>query len=235
MKGIYKITNLINGNIYIGQSIDIENRFKTHKSRAFNENEREYEKPLYQAFRKYGLENFSFEIIEECEKEELNNKEIYYIKFYNSYNNGYNCSIGGQIIQDNQGEKHPNHKLTEEDVYQIREYYNQHKEKDEVYQLYQDKINFTGFHKVWLNQTWKQVHQDVYTEENKNYYLFKRNSHSGSTNGRAKLTEEDVYQIRLRKKNGETCQSVYKDYSDKVTKGSFSNVWLYQNWKNIVV
>ena len=70
MKGIYKITNLINGNIYIGQSIDIENRFKTHKSRAFNENEREYEKPLYQAFRKYGLENFSFEIIEECEKEE---------------------------------------------------------------------------------------------------------------------------------------------------------------------
>ena len=111
----------------------------------------------------------------------------------------------------------------------------ENKEKDEVYQLYQDKINFTGFHKVWLNQTWKQVHQDVYTEENKNYYLFKRNSHSGSTNGRAKLTEEDVYQIRLRRKNGETCQSVYKDYSDKVTKGSFSNVWLYQNWKNIVV
>ena len=65
-------------------------------------------------------------------------KEIYYIKFYNSYCSGYNCSIGGQIVQDNQGEKHPNHKLTEEDVFQIREYYNQHKEKDEVYQLYQD-------------------------------------------------------------------------------------------------
>lgn len=45
---------------------------------------------------------------------------------------------------------------------------------------------------------------DVYTEENKNYYKFKRNSNS-ETNSHAKLKEKDVYNIRLRRKNGEKC------------------------------
>ena len=62
MIGIYKITNKINGHSYIGQSIHIEERFREHKSK-YNWN-REKNKPLYQAFQKYGLDNFSFEIIE---------------------------------------------------------------------------------------------------------------------------------------------------------------------------
>lgn len=52
--------------------------------------------PLYLAFKKYGLENFSFEIIEECNPEELNKKEIFYIQYYNSYKFGYNQNEGGQ-------------------------------------------------------------------------------------------------------------------------------------------
>ena len=52
--------------------------------------------PLYVAIRKYGIENFTFEVIEECRQEELNEKEIYWIKYYNSYGSGgYNATLGG--------------------------------------------------------------------------------------------------------------------------------------------
>lgn len=66
------------------------------KYRAFNESSEEYNKILSQAFRKYGIENFTFEILEECEPTELNDKEMYYISLYNTYFNGYNETTGGQ-------------------------------------------------------------------------------------------------------------------------------------------
>ena len=46
---------------------------------------------------------------------------------------------------------------------------------------------------------------------------------------------KDVYNIRLRKKNGESSSHVYEDYKDLISKGSFRNIWSYQNWKNVVV
>lgn len=94
--GIYKVTNLINGKVYIGQSIDIRKRWRQHKNAAKSK-----EKSLfYSAIRKYGIENFSFEIIEECSLEELDDKEKFYIEKFNSYigwenSNGYNMTTGG--------------------------------------------------------------------------------------------------------------------------------------------
>jgi group I intron endonuclease len=94
--GIYKITNKINGKSYIGQSVNIQRRFNAHKSAAFNLNNRLYNSPLYRAIRKYGVENFNFEILEECKKEELNDKEIFYINKYETHSkNGYNQDDGG--------------------------------------------------------------------------------------------------------------------------------------------
>lgn len=96
MIGIYKITNLINGKSYIGQSVNIHKRFIAHKSVAFNPNSKNYNYPLYRSIRKYGLDNFSFEIIEECKIEELDDKEIYYISKYQTHGpNGYNLDDGG--------------------------------------------------------------------------------------------------------------------------------------------
>ena len=96
--GIYCIENLINGHKYIGQSICIENRWIEHKNGAFNSNCKEYNKILYKAFRKYGIENFSLTILEECEesKEILKEREIYWINYYNTYfGEGYNATLGG--------------------------------------------------------------------------------------------------------------------------------------------
>ena len=95
MIGIYKIQNLTNGKCYIGQSKNIKRRWKDHRCSANNSVDHNYNNPLYRAIRKYGIENFSFEVIEECLVSELNDKEKYYIQKYNSFFNGYNLTLGG--------------------------------------------------------------------------------------------------------------------------------------------
>lgn len=231
--GIYKITNLINKKKYIGKSIDIERRFREHKSKS--EWRRTPRKPLYLAFQKYGLESFSFEVLEECDKSVLNKRERYWIKYYQTNNRelGYNIREGGE--GSGPGEEHENHKVTEEDVRDIRIRYNNHERKYEVEKLYENKIGHSGFHKIWTGETWSDIMPDVYTEENKKFH--KNNTGcNGSKNGRALLTEEDVYNIRLRKKNGEDRRVVFEDYKDTGIKfSSFTSVWNYQNWKNIIV
>ena len=93
MIGIYKITNKINNKCYIGQSVNINKRWNAH-IHQFN-NIDVYNYPLYRAFRKYGIENFSFEIIETCSRDKLNEREKYWIQYYDSCYNGYNQSLGG--------------------------------------------------------------------------------------------------------------------------------------------
>lgn len=99
MIGIYKITNSINDKVYIGQSENIERRWKEHEK---DSKTKHY--ALYLAMRKYGIENFKFEVIEECSIKELDEKEIYYIEQHNSYihakdSNGYNMTLGGKTTR----------------------------------------------------------------------------------------------------------------------------------------
>ena len=87
--GIYKIENLINHKIYIGQSIEIEKRWQKHLSAKDDF-------IIHKALRKYGLENFSFQIVEKCDLSELDEKEEKWIIFYNCITPlGYNMIKGG--------------------------------------------------------------------------------------------------------------------------------------------
>jgi group I intron endonuclease len=91
MIGIYKITNP-KGKSYIGQSRDIEHRFYYYK---LSTNWIKEQRKLYYSFIKYGQENHQFEIIEECTEDVINEREIYWINFYNSVQEGLNLKYGG--------------------------------------------------------------------------------------------------------------------------------------------
>lgn len=101
MIGIYKITNMENGKCYIGQSRDIEARWQKHLSAYKSSPDWE----LYRAFKKYGISKFTFEIVEECQIEELNEREIYWIAQYDSFNNGYNMTLGGEACNGTNDKK----------------------------------------------------------------------------------------------------------------------------------
>ena len=115
--GIYKYENKLNGHIYIGQSCDIERRYQQH---LYDAKHPERSTGVDFAINKYGIENFIFEIIELCNKDQLDEREKYWISYYNSYNNGYNRTNGGNVLR---GEDHPRAILTEKDVWNIREQY----------------------------------------------------------------------------------------------------------------
>lgn len=92
MAYIYKITNDINQKIYIGKTeFSVEKRFKEHCKDAFKECTEK--RPLYAAMRKYGIEHFYIELIEETDNPE--EREIYWIEHYGSFKNGYNATKGG--------------------------------------------------------------------------------------------------------------------------------------------
>lgn len=96
---IYKITNKTNNKCYIGQTIKIaEERWKEHQSHAFGKHPNDINKTLYRAIRKYGIENFTFEVLQDNIEtfEQLDKAEIYWIDFYNSFIKGYNETFGGQ-------------------------------------------------------------------------------------------------------------------------------------------
>lgn len=98
--GIYRITNLANNKIYIGQSIDIEKRVKDHFYKAFSVKDSSYPSAIHNAIRKYGKESFVYDVLEECSMDELDSKERYYIDLYNSLSpNGYNMLIGGRYYK----------------------------------------------------------------------------------------------------------------------------------------
>lgn len=93
--GIYKITNILNNKVYIGQAKDIKKRLQEHMKCGLGIDCPANNK-LYDAMKEDGLENFTFEILEECPVEDLNKKEKYYIEFYNSVSWGYNSQYGNR-------------------------------------------------------------------------------------------------------------------------------------------
>lgn len=91
--GIYKITNKNNRMCYIGQSKKVRERFRDHMKCGLGIDTPANNK-LYQAMLKEGLSTFTFELIESCSVENLDEKEYFYINLYNSYHFGYNSNTG---------------------------------------------------------------------------------------------------------------------------------------------
>jgi len=126
--GIYKITNLVNGKVYIGQSVNLYKRFSHHMQDL--RNKRHANKHLQSAWNRYGEHNFNFEIIEICNEKILDMREQYWIKYFKSTNRkfGYNLEDGGnknkhltEEVKKKIGESNKGHKMPEEVKQKLRE------------------------------------------------------------------------------------------------------------------
>lgn len=165
--GIYKITNTKNGKAYIGLSRNCQRRWYDHRSHSKTSLKAEnLNKPLYLAMRKYGVDSFIFEILEECQEHELQEKEVSWIERFDTYKHGYNATHGGDSIPESarlREERHGMAKLTKEDVIFCRkEYQKGSRSKDIWALLYSDKIAFSGFQNMWHGRTWKTVMPEVF-------------------------------------------------------------------------
>ena len=236
MQGIYKITNIKNNQSYIGKSNNIERRLSDHKRLAFTKSYKEYNKILYQAFRKYGIENFIFEILEELDNYSISNeREKYWIKYYNTYNNGYNESEGGDGGSSKghcQGSANGRHKLTEEDVILIRTKFKEGCAKQDCYKLFQDKITLGGFARIWTGQTWKHIMPEVYTKEN-----IKRNASLGRSKNNSShnrlLSNEEVKQLRKWRQEGLTYKEIINKMNYKISLSTAKDIGNYRTYKEV--
>jgi group I intron endonuclease len=238
MIGIYKITNKVNNKVYIGVSLDIEKRWKQHKINYLNSSNKEYNKYLYQDFRKYGIENFVFEILEELPKSEIYEREKYWIKYFDSSVSGYNETLGGEcgsLKGHCSGEKNGRARLTKEDVILIRQDYNNHIKKKDSYEKFKDKISFGGFSKVWTGITWKDIMPEVFSKENKEWHSTFGKTNCGENNGCSLLNKNQILEIRIAKKNGKDKKEVFQDYSDLIAYSTFEQIWYEMTYKEDVL
>ena len=203
MKGIYKFENKINGKIYIGQSINIEKRYKEHFYAHTNPNDKGYNTKFYRALRKYGFENFTFEIIEK-DIEDLNSREEYWVQYYNSYKAGYNSNLGGDKVTEN-NENHPNAKLKNLQILEIKQYLLETRisqyELAKRYGLTQSEISQINTGHKWGNLGYYE------------YPIRKDEKAKGQDSPRAVLNNDLVLEIRKRYVN-ESGKQIYKDYKD---------------------
>ena len=222
MIGIYKITKKENGKSYIGQSNDIERRIKEHQYKE--------DIPIEIAIRKYGIDAFTYETIEECPLEKLDEREVYWISYYNTYKGfGYNCNEGGG---NNRGENNGRTNLTNEDVAFIRECYDEHKRRKEVYELFKDKISFDGFARIWDGSSWKEIKREVYTKENKEYYM--KHATDGEKSPGAVFSNEEVIHMRERYVN-EDARSIYEDYKDRCSYQTLQQILWGRAYKDLPI
>ena len=189
---IYKITNNVNGKIYIGLTTEsLERRWKGHLAHSKFSN-----KHLYKSMRYYGVDNFSIEKIDSTDDfKKLGELERYYIKLYNSTdpNIGYNLTAGGE---SNQLDGNPRATLSLDEVIQIREIYSMCELRcRDCWELYKTKISFSAFQKIWEGTTWKTILPEVYTKENIEIHKQQTSNYSDK-NGNSIYTNEEVLVIR---------------------------------------
>lgn len=244
MIGIYKFTNLINGKCYIGQSIDIEQRRLAHLSGVKNSNNAEYDTQLHQAIRKYGIENFSFDVLVEIKSEGydkilLNHLEKYFIEKYNSFKAGYNATPGGDSNnpEKTKGENNGRALLTVKDVEYIRECYNAHIPFREIQKEYENHpITTRGLQKIWYFETWKDIKPEYNTPENKYWHSHqaKANYTSVARDNKRHFTKEQILQFREDYyKNNLTIREIQIKYNLVERTSTIRNAIIGKTYKDI--
>ncbi len=230
---IYSITNKKNKKTYIGQTIrPLQKRWYSH---VYQSKHRSY--PICNAIKKYGKENFFIDEIEKCKASELDEKEKFWIKYYNSISpNGYNLKKGGNTIRGKDspwwnkkhskktkekmskshiGEKNSNTDLKNKDVENIIFMIISNKTIKEIAKSFNISEDIVS--QIKTGKTWKHI--------TKNYtnLLDKKT--------KRKLKKEDVLSIRKLIKEGNDDKSISKIYN--VSPRAIYNIRNNKTWKNI--
>lgn len=204
MIGIYKITNKINNKIYIGKSVNIQERWNEHKRESLlpeekwlanKRGERTY---FHSAIRKYGIDSFTWEIIEECDEKQLNEKEQYWIKFYDSNNKekGYNMTLGGDGFYFGKGEDSFCAKITQTECDIIKQKLKERWTAKQIQELVPNASNST-ISNINYGINW--------FDPNETYPISINNGHRIWSN-------EEAMKIKEEYANGETIQKLAEKY-----------------------
>lgn len=208
MIGIYKITNKITGKVYIGQSCSMQTRFKAHKRVAHSKDRMDlYDKPFYSDIRKYGEENFEFEILEQIK---LNDKEEYWIQKY--YNEGYDM-YNMQLNPATDPLAHCKC-FSEEEV-------------NKIYDLLQvPSLSCAEIAKI-MNCSGSTIDNinngKTYKRDDISYPIKQFKELGGQYNRNSLFSNEEVLEIRKRYVNEKT-GSIYNDYKDRCARRTFEEL-----------
>lgn len=228
MSGIYKL-NYPDGKIYIGKANDLKRRMWEHNSSIHSSCPEKLQK-CDEAIWRLGAFT-EIEILEfiEPNEEELNKAERKWELIFNPRNPlvGYNvapCGFGGGFHGI----------LTDEQVLDIRKRRFEGKRKKDVFKDYQEICSMGCFEKVWLGQTYQWIGSEYLIPTNsisRQEYSSKANS--GSNNGRSKMTNQDVKNIRNRYDNGEKICEIHKSYP-LVSRNTISRICKRQSYTNVI-
>lgn len=192
MIGIYMFENKKTHKKYIGQSTNIERRKEEHlmwpSKHSYFDNE----------LKKIGIDQFNFSILEECDIEELDEREKYWISFYNTYvynenSCGYNLTLGGQ---NQRGSFNPGAKLDDNDVKEIIILLEEHRlNNKQIAQLY--NVHYNTIDGINRCKHWTQLHnyKTNIRQENLNKIDNPHSSVSGENCATSKIKEEQAIQI----------------------------------------
>ena len=227
---IYCYTNQINGKKYIGQTINPEQRKNQHKSSAFNPKDEEYETLLHKAFRKYGYDSFTYEILVEIKDNDfnlLNELECYYIQKLNSKTpNGYNILDGGDNCARPHNEetrekmRWSHAALTEDEIIELRKAYQAKQSPTQIFkEKYEDKMHWQSFLNIWTGKRYSSVMPEVFEGEQ-------------GTGRKTKLTAEIVKEIRkIRQETGMSYDKIAKHFN--ISKATVADLIKKRTWKDI--
>ena len=221
---IYCYTNLENNKKYIGQTINPQQRYNQHKSSAYNEKSEEYNSLFHRAIRKYGFENFKYEILAESEDIEiLNQMEILFIqKYQTKAPNGYNIEDGGKNSSKPKAQEQKikltwsQAKLSEEEIIELRKAYSRKESPKKIYdELYKDRLHYNSFLNIWSGRRYKNIMPE----------LLEKGRHT-------KLNKELVLAIRKDKKENNLSYSKLAEKYN-ISKSTIADIITERTWKNV--
>ena len=218
---IYCYRNKINGKRYIGQTINPQQRKSAHISDSTH-----IDTKFYRAVRKYGWDNFEYEILAESEDRNVLDKlEVDFIKSFNSIENGYNIRSGGEHPtmgeetrkKLQQANAFQNAELSEKEIIELRIAYLNYDSPSQIYnEKYKDRLHFNSFLNIWTGARYAYVMPEVFEQRQ----------------GRKKYNETVVKEIRrIRKDEKLSYDKLSKLFG--IPKPTIADIIKYRTWKNV--